>query len=84
MLRLLMLQNPLTPLRQLGQAASAGNRRGMHRWYDLVDWVGGWPFEVARPEELFDFLTQRNFSLIRMKTCGGNQGCNEFVFRRHA
>ncbi len=21
--------------------------RGMSKWYDLVDWVGGYPFEVA-------------------------------------
>ena len=21
--------------------------RGMSRWHDLVDWVGGYPFEVA-------------------------------------
>lgn len=24
--------------------------RGMSRWHDLVDWVGGYPFEVASPE----------------------------------
>src|SRR5262249_6228922 len=24
--------------------------RGMSRWHDLLDWVGGYPFEVARPE----------------------------------
>src|SRR5579883_3573074 len=29
--------------------------RGMSRWHDLVDWVGGYPFEVARPEGIFDF-----------------------------
>ena len=27
--------------------------RGMSRWHDLVDWVGGWPFEVATPEQVF-------------------------------
>ena len=31
----------------------------MHAWYDLVDWIGGWPFEVARPEEVFRFLRDR-------------------------
>ena len=23
---------------------------------DVVDWIGGWPFEVATPEELFHFF----------------------------
>lgn len=56
--------------------------RGMHWWYDLVDWIGGWPFEVAKPEEVFEFLRVRGFELVQLKTCGGGLGCNEFVFRR--
>ncbi len=35
--------------------------RGMSVWRDLVDWVGGYPFEVAKPEELFDFYKARGF-----------------------
>ncbi|MGH2944469.1 MAG: class I SAM-dependent methyltransferase [Solirubrobacteraceae bacterium] len=58
--------------------------RGMSRWHDLVDWVGGYPFEVARPEEVLDFLRSRGFELERLKTCGGGLGCNEFVFKRSA
>jgi len=29
--------------------------RGMTRWRDIIDWVGGYPYEVAKPEEIFDF-----------------------------
>jgi 2-polyprenyl-6-hydroxyphenyl methylase/3-demethylubiquinone-9 3-methyltransferase len=58
--------------------------RGMSRWHDLVDWVGGYPFEVARPEEVLDFLRERGFEIERLKTCGGGLGCNQFVFRRAA
>ena len=54
--------------------------RGMSRWHDLVDWVGGYPFEVAAPEEVFDFMSARGFGLRRLKTCAGGLGCNEFVF----
>jgi 2-polyprenyl-3-methyl-5-hydroxy-6-metoxy-1,4-benzoquinol methylase len=54
-------------------------RRGMSRWHDLVDWVGGYPFEVATPELVFDFYRERGFSLIQLKTCGGSLGCNQFV-----
>lgn len=54
--------------------------RGMSPWRDIVDWVGGYPFEVAKPEEIFDFCRQRGFILERLKTCAGGIGCNEFVF----
>jgi 2-polyprenyl-6-hydroxyphenyl methylase/3-demethylubiquinone-9 3-methyltransferase len=56
--------------------------RGMSVWHDLVDWVGGYPFEVAKPEEIFDFYRRKGFLLLKLKTCGGGLGCNEFVFVR--
>ena len=58
--------------------------RGMDRWHDAKDWIGGYPFEVARPEEIFDFFRDRGFALARLKTCGGRIGCNEFLFVRPA
>ncbi len=57
--------------------------RGMSRWRDFVDWIGGYPYEVARPEEIFDFYKARNFTLTRMKCGGVGLGCNEFVFRKN-
>lgn len=57
-----------------------GKNRGMSPWQDVVDWVGGYPFEVAKPEEIFDFFRGRGFHLDRLKTCAGGHGCNEFVF----
>jgi 2-polyprenyl-3-methyl-5-hydroxy-6-metoxy-1,4-benzoquinol methylase len=56
--------------------------RGMSRLHDWLDWLGGYPFEVARPEEILDFYRERGFSLERLKTCGGGYGNNEFVFKR--
>lgn len=56
--------------------------RGMSPWRDVVDWVGGYPFEVARPEEIFEFFKKKNFVLVKLKTCGGGHGCNEFVFEK--
>lgn len=55
--------------------------RGMTVYRDVVDWVGGWPFEVATPEEIFRFFRKLNFSLTELVTCGGKHGCNEFVFK---
>lgn len=56
--------------------------RGMSPWWDVIDWVGGYPFEVARPEEIFDFFKGHGFHLEQLKTCAGGIGCNEFVFRK--
>jgi 2-polyprenyl-6-hydroxyphenyl methylase/3-demethylubiquinone-9 3-methyltransferase len=61
---------------------SLKSTRGMNRWTDLVDWIGGYPFEFAKPEEIFDFFRARGFALIRLATCGGGHACNQFVFRR--
>ena len=54
--------------------------RGMSHWRDLVDWVGGYPYEVAHPEEIFDFFKARGFRLTKLKCGGVGLGCNEFVF----
>lgn len=54
--------------------------RGMSVWTDLVDWVGGYPFEVSKPEEIFEFYRRRGYRLDFLKTCGGGLGCNEYVF----
>ncbi len=64
-------------------ARSYGNRfRGMSPWRDVVDWVGGYPFEVAKPEEIFNFYRDRGFRLDELTTCAGGLGCNQLVFTR--
>ena len=54
--------------------------RGMSRWHDLVDWVGGYPFEVAKPDEIFSFYRDRGYTLTNLRTVGGGLGCNEYLF----
>lgn len=54
--------------------------RGMRLYRDVVDWIGGYPFEVAKPAEITDFFQDRGFQLSKIKTCGWKHGCNEFVF----
>jgi 2-polyprenyl-6-hydroxyphenyl methylase/3-demethylubiquinone-9 3-methyltransferase len=72
----------LQPRRFVERWTKYENVRGMSRWHDVVDWVGGYPFEVATPEAVLDFCRARGFNLIRLKTCSGKMGCNEFVFQR--
>lgn len=56
--------------------------RGMDRWRDAVDWAGGFPFEVASPDEVFNFLKARGFRLEFLRTRGRGHGCHEFRFVR--
>lgn len=74
---------PMAYFSRWTREASEGNR-GMSQWYDYVDWVGGYPFEVAKPEEVFTFCRGRGFSLEVLKTCAGDHGCNEFVFSQRS
>jgi 2-polyprenyl-3-methyl-5-hydroxy-6-metoxy-1,4-benzoquinol methylase len=70
------------PQRYLRSWTQYKRSRGMSRWHDLIDWVGGYPFEVARPEWVFESLKRRGFVLTKLRTCGGGLGCNEYVFIR--
>jgi SAM-dependent methyltransferase len=78
LIRLLKGQNPL-PFKSW---TNRKRERGMSVWYDLVDWVGGYPYEVAKPEEVFEFYKKRGFNLSKLNTRGGASGCNEYVFTR--
>ena len=35
---------------------AGASSRGMSFYHDVVDWIGGWPFEVASPEEISAFF----------------------------
>ena len=56
--------------------------RGMSIWYDWIDWFGGYPFEVATADELFEFYQAKGFQLTKLVTVGGSLANNELVFRR--
>ena len=55
--------------------------RGMSPWWDVVDWVGGYPFEVAQPGKIHQFYHERGFTLSRLTTTS-HHGCNQYVFER--
>jgi 2-polyprenyl-6-hydroxyphenyl methylase/3-demethylubiquinone-9 3-methyltransferase len=77
-----MLLKGLSKLRPFGVFRDYKGLRGMSHHRDLIDWVGGFPFEVCKPEEILDFYRPLGFELVRLKTCGGRLGCNEFVLQR--
>ncbi len=78
LVRLLQCRNPL-PFADWRQKKK---ERGMSAWHDWVDWCGGLPFEVARPEQVIVPLRKRGFCLENLTTCGGGWGCNQYVLRK--
>jgi 2-polyprenyl-3-methyl-5-hydroxy-6-metoxy-1,4-benzoquinol methylase len=75
---------PLLPTYISRKIKSAKEPRGMSIMHDFVDWMGGYPFEVSTPAQVFEFHRERGFALRKIRTVGGKMGCNEFVFRRQA
>jgi SAM-dependent methyltransferase len=57
-------------------------RRGMSFYYDVVDWVGGYPYEYAGREEVVDYMKRKGFECTRFVKPAVPTGCNEFVFLR--
>ena len=57
--------------------------RGMSRWHDAVDWIGGYPYEVATTGQLIDFFKAKGFEVLQVKRPEYKLGCNELVFARH-
>jgi 2-polyprenyl-6-hydroxyphenyl methylase/3-demethylubiquinone-9 3-methyltransferase len=71
-------RSPARPYREYKRA------RGMSLTHDWYDWLGGYPFEVAKPEDIILPVQREGFALTNLTTQGGTMGCVEYVFRRTA
>lgn len=83
----------------MGKTFNLYRERGMHVFYDAIDWIGGYPYEFACFDEVKSYVEGLGFSLIKAPTkipCGKgekvgilgilrtkNIGCNEFVFLKN-
>ena len=56
--------------------------RGMEFWYDVIDWLGGYPYEYASIERVIRFVQSLGLEMERVVRPRAPTGCNEFVFRR--
>ncbi|MDB4822459.1 class I SAM-dependent methyltransferase [Candidatus Pseudothioglobus singularis] len=65
----------------IGHFINYKKKRGMSIYYDWIDWLGGYPFEVAKPEEIIDYFQKNNFSLSALITTN-RLGCNQFTFKK--
>ena len=61
--------------------AAYKKNRGMSITHDWFDWLGGFPFEVAKPEKIFHFYQDRGFRLTNLRTTS-SLGVNQLVFVR--
>ena len=68
-------RNPLRRYREYRR------QRGMSVVFDWLDWLGGYPFEVAKVDEVVSFLSHLGFSVVKLTPSAG-RGCNEFLFRK--
>jgi 2-polyprenyl-3-methyl-5-hydroxy-6-metoxy-1,4-benzoquinol methylase len=57
-------------------------QRGMEFYYNVVDWIGGYPYEYASVSEMTARLKGLGFSVSKTVNAEVPTGCNEFVFRR--
>ena len=71
--RLRHFKNPLGWNRKVG--------RGMNVYNDIIDWLGGLPYEVASEDEVVTFAREHNFVLEKIKVAPEG-GCSKYVFVR--
>ena len=58
--------------------------RGMSLVHDWKDWLGGYPYERARPGRVQGYLENFGFELVRVARPDFGFGNNQFVFRRRS
>jgi 2-polyprenyl-3-methyl-5-hydroxy-6-metoxy-1,4-benzoquinol methylase len=74
---LIHLKNPLRRYTEYKR------NRGMSIIRDWIDWLGGLPYEFAKPEEIIDFYRKKNFLLSKLKIDKTvNKDMNEFIFKK--
>ena len=54
--------------------------RGMSFFYDVIDWVGGYPYEHRTKEEVEALGARFGLRLIFFRASEVPTGCNEFIF----
>lgn len=57
--------------------------RGMSLLHDWRDWLGGYPYEPAPPQEVIGFIENLGFELVRFQPTGHGFGNNQYLFKRN-
>ena len=80
---LMRLKNPIRKIKHYSQG-----KRVMHWKSDIIDWLGGYPYESASAEEIVGFVESKGFTLQysnKTKPEIGifGSGCAEYRFLKH-
>lgn len=65
-----------------GKRVRFKKERGMNFMHDLIDWIGGYPYEYAGRQDISEFVNCQGLTLVRFNPASTPTGCNEFVFRK--
>lgn len=68
-------RNPVTYIRNYK------SNRGMNWYNDIVDWLGGHPYEFASPDEMVNFFGERGLGCKKMIYRDGI-GCSEYLLMK--
>lgn len=73
----------LHPMTAIAPLLGYKKKRGMSIRHDMVDWIGGFPYEFAGYETLVAYMQIRGFEHVKGNRAS-SLGCHEIVFRRAA
>lgn len=72
--RALTLRNPFSWNRKVD--------RGMNIYHDIIDWLGGLPYEAASEDEMLQWGIRNGLQLKRIWCSNGRGACNYYLFQR--
>lgn len=70
---LILLKNPFEYIKEYK------SNRGMNWRNDIIDWLGGYPYEFAGPDEIINFFGNKDL-LCKKLTYREGIGCSEYLF----
>ena len=65
----------------IAELMSPTGNRGMSWMHDVIDWVGGYPYECASVDAITDFYRRDGFNPIKIRA-NSSYGCHQIVFGR--
>jgi 2-polyprenyl-3-methyl-5-hydroxy-6-metoxy-1,4-benzoquinol methylase len=67
--------------RYIRELTSASSGRGMSWLHDVIDWVGGYPYEYAPVRDITEFYRRDGFEPVKIRE-NRSFGCHQLVFKR--
>lgn len=65
-----------------GSNWNATKQRGMSVYFDIIDWLGGLPYEIAAPDDVKKFYSQRGFNLKKITVGPGPGAITVYLFEK--